>query len=164
MEKESQIKAQPLTTFDKILEWMVLIILAQAFIYVAVNYNNLPGQLGKSWYGGGGVSKNSLWFPFVITSLICWGIYKLNRHPELVNFSAKKDIGFRRKAYHLSTRLLRWISLILALAVSALTVTTVLTALGKLAEIPSILLPFFLILFIGITIFYVIKVLTLSKN
>ncbi len=154
----------PKTSLDSILEWLTWIGLASTFIYLSVSYSSIPAEIGQSLFNGHGTTKNVLWFPPVIVSIICWGIFKLNQHPELLNFPSKPNKPFRTEAYHLATQLLRWISFYLSLAVLAMTIISVKTAIGSMNKGTGYVLPIIIIVFVGTSIFYAVKAFRLPKN
>lgn len=153
-----------LTLLDKILEWTTAAALLGTLIYLLTVYGSLPDQICSGASRASCINVNVIWIPVIVVSLICWGIFKLNRHPELLNFRRSSERPFRKKAYHLATQLLRWISLYAALAVLAVSLTIIGVTKGNLDQRPSFVLPLFLILFMGTPIFYAVKAYTLPKE
>ncbi|WP_338732063.1 hypothetical protein [Mangrovimonas cancribranchiae] len=150
------------TPFDSIIEIITLCFLIISVAIITYYDAQLPNQVpiyfnwpSKDINGMG--AKNLLWVSPIICGIIYLAILKLNQYPWIFNYPTTLTQDNAKQHYKLSTRLLRWINLIVAISCLALTFATIATILYPRLNIDNYLFPTFPILFILPLLVYLIQ-------
>ncbi|RSK41353.1 DUF1648 domain-containing protein [Mangrovimonas spongiae] len=152
----------PKTSFDITIEITTCCLLAFSAIIIAYHYVQLPNKVpiyfnwpSKDANGMG--AKNLLWVSPIISSIICLAVFKLNQYPWIFNYPTTLTQDNAKQHYKLSTRLLRWINLIVAISCLALTFATIATVLYPSLSINNFLFPALPVLFFLPLLLYLIQ-------
>lgn len=154
--------------FDKTLEILTFASILTSIILIIIFYSRLPVRipLHFNWptldeKGLG--TKDILWASPFICSVIAVGIYKLTKHSWNFNYSAQIDEKNAEYNYRQTTQMLRVLNLLVALLCLWITFISILSGLGNESVLDNYLDTFFFILFCGIPMFYLLK-LIINKN
>ncbi len=162
MNERPKIKIEK-SIIDKIIELATFLLIIGTAVLLGFYYNQLPEkvEINFNWpskdNNGFGV-KDLLWISPVICGIICLALYKLNNYPWIFNYPVKITTENAKENYKNSTQMLRAMSLIISLLCLLITLSSVLSGLGKTFILEKYLFPIFPVLLIGIPIVYMIKI------
>lgn len=154
---------------DKAIEILTFLLIVVSAIIIGFHYNQLPERVpihfnwpskGENGFG----AKGLLWTSPIICGIIVLAIYKLNQYPWVFNYPAEINKKNAANNYKVATKMLRIIGVIIALICFVLTVTSILNGLGDTTNFEKYFVPLFLILLIGVPVFYVIIMLIKKKK
>ncbi|WP_224490961.1 DUF1648 domain-containing protein [Robertkochia flava] len=102
---------------DKLIELSSLILLFGMWVYILINYQELPDKIPTHYNFHGEAdafgSKNSIFIIPVIATFLYLGLFLLNRFPHILNYPKKITPDNARKQYALMTRMIRVLNLII---------------------------------------------------
>ena len=118
MKNKPKVKLR-LSTVDKLLEAVSLIILLIIWGIVFFNYSNLPQTIPTHYNASGQADafggKEEIWKPLIVLTILFIVLTFFNKFPQLFNYPVDitEDNAFRN--YTIATRLLRHLKLIIVL-------------------------------------------------
>ncbi|MDX1271164.1 DUF1648 domain-containing protein [Bizionia paragorgiae] len=122
-------------TTDKVIETLTVLSLVFSFGFIGFHYSELPDLVPAHFGLDGKVNrydeKSMIWFLPLLLSVICFGIYILNKQPYLYNYAIKITSENAEKQYRSSTKMMRYINLSLALICAVITYEMVTIALSN---------------------------------
>ncbi|HLV15203.1 MAG TPA: hypothetical protein VKY41_08485 [Xanthomarina sp.] len=155
-------------SLDKGIEILTFALILISALLIGVYYKQLPEKLpiyfnwpSKDKNGFG--TKDLLWVSPILFGLIAIAIYKLNNHLWFFNNPTEvnnKNVEF---LYKMSTQMWRILGLLLAIICLFMTLTSILNGLGNETNFNKYLYPILPIMFIGLPIIYLIKILMNKK-
>ncbi len=103
---------------DKLIEAFTFIIIIFIWGYTLLSYNNLPGTIPIHYNFKGEIdgygSKDTIWLIPIIVTFLVTGLFFLNKHPHIFNYTGNITEENARWNYMLATRLLRMMQLLIA--------------------------------------------------
>ncbi len=159
MEVRPKIKIERTPT-DIILEIMGWVALAGLWIFILMNYSNLPETIPTHFNGAGKVdnygSKATLFMLPIIATLAYIGLTVLNNYPHVFNYPTKLTAENALRQYTGATRMIRYLKLVIVLVFSMIVFMTLQTAAGQSDGLGAWFLPFTLgLIFIPLGIFVI---------
>ncbi|MBQ0769281.1 MAG: DUF1648 domain-containing protein [Bizionia sp.] len=137
---------------DRVLEALTLLSLVFSFAFIGYYYSELPDRVPAHFGLDGEVNrydeKSMIWLIPMLLSAICFGIYKLNKHPYLYNYPIKITQENAKKHYNGASKIIRYINLSIALICAVITYEIVNIALKNTNSF-SLFSNYFLILIIA---------------
>lgn len=142
------------SSLDYILIATIAFLLIASWMFVIINYNNLPDVIATHFDGfgkpNGYGSKNTIWLIPIIFTLLSTGFILGSKHQNLINFP-KRELSLQEKNSNLKVML--FTALLLAIITPFIVYSMTQASLVKNFEMPWIL-PVIL----GIVIVYLIAV------
>ncbi|TYB77353.1 DUF1648 domain-containing protein [Bizionia gelidisalsuginis] len=156
---------------DRIIEALTLLSLLFSFAFIAHHYSDLPDRVPAHFGLDGEVNrydeKSMIWLVPMLLSAICFGVYKLNKHPYIYNYPVKITENNAEKQYRSSTKITRYINLSFSLICAVITYEMVTIALKNSTSF-SLFSNYFLIITIAfltlMPIVMVIKTIVQTKK
>lgn len=155
--------------FDKGIEILTFSLILISAIIIGVYYNQLPEKLpiyfnwpSKDKNGFG--TKDLLWTSPILFGIIGIGLYRLNQYPWIFNYPTDINEKNAEYNYKMSTQMIRILGLFIGIMCLLMTLTSILNGLGNETDFDKYLYPFLPILFIGLPIIYLIKILMNKKT
>ncbi|MDH7444622.1 DUF1648 domain-containing protein [Aquimarina sp. 2201CG14-23] len=152
------------------LEKQTIDLMLEAFVFIGVSilvilpiyyFKELPEMIPTHFNGKGQPdaynSKSMIWTLPVIGLVLCVGLYVLNRYPHVFNYPTKITIDNAVSYYRNATRLIRVLNLIIAWAFVFIMWKSIKVALKTSEGLGTWFLPVFIILMIGVIIYFVLK-------
>ena len=97
--------------FDIVLELISIAVLILMWIYVIIEYPDLPETVASHFNGKGEVdgysSKTYMWFLPIISTVLYIGLFVLNKYPHIHNYMVNITEENALKNYRFSTRIVR---------------------------------------------------------
>ncbi len=154
---------------DKGIEILTFSLILISAIIIGVYYNQLPEKLpiyfnSPSKDNNGLGTKDLLWTSPILFGIIEIGLYKLNEYPWIFNYPTRISEKNAEYNYKMSTQLIRILGLFIGIMCLLMTLTSILNGLGSETDFDKYLYPFSPILFIGLPIIYLIKILMNNKT
>lgn len=167
MSERPKIKIEKSIT-SKIIELTTFLLIIATVVLLDFYYNQLPGkvEINFNWLSkdeNGFGTKDLLWISPLICGIICLALYKLNNYPWVFNYPVEITNENAKENYKNSTRMIRVINFIISLLCFLITLSSVLSGLGRTFTLGKYLFPLFPVLLIGIPIAYMIQI-NLSKK
>tara|TARA_R110000850_G_scaffold167924_1_gene292951 strand:- start:708 stop:1226 length:519 start_codon:yes stop_codon:yes gene_type:complete len=130
------------TTLDNFLDIFSFGILAVALFYTILSYNALPKQVPMHFNYSGTITrygdKSSIWFLNIIGFATVYGLYYLNKFPQIFNYPQKITLANAKKMYSDATRMIRLLSLSIALLFSIITFEIIQVSLNQTKAISTV--------------------------
>lgn len=110
---------------DRVLEALTLLSLVFSFAFIGYYYSELPDRVPAHFGLDGEVNrydeKSMIWLIPMLLSAICFGVYKLNKHPYLYNYPIKITQENAKKHYNRASKIIRYINLSIAFICAVIT-------------------------------------------
>ncbi|MBR9915313.1 MAG: DUF1648 domain-containing protein [Algicola sp.] len=156
--------AVPKTPLDIIIDLITATIILLMFVYTAINYSELPEIVPSHFNGKGEVDGRSdkyiLWLLPCIGLVTFVGLYILNKYPHIHNYMVNITEDNALKNYRLSTRIVRFTNLFVAVVFSVVLFTIIQTAQGHTLRLGSWFIP----VIIGLSILLPIIILIYNQK
>lgn len=154
---------------DKSMEVLTFLLIAVSALLIGIYYQQLPEKspIPFNWPSkdkNGFGTKDLLWASPIICGIIGLALYKLNQYPWIFNYPSEIDQENAAYNYKMATRLVRIIALVIGFMCLSMTLSAILNGLGNTTKFDTYFDPIFLILLIGLPIFYAIKIFRNSKS
>lgn len=150
-----------LSSADKVIEAICLIIIIVLWMGTIFSYSNLPNEIPTHFNAAGEADdfsdKSSIFFLLLLATIIYVGITILNQHPHLYNYLSPVTADNARQLYTTATRVIRMIKLATVLILSGIVYMTIRTAADPNSGLGSWFLPTAIALLLVPNIFYFIK-------
>jgi cytochrome bd-type quinol oxidase subunit 2 len=157
------------TAMDKSLEILTFLLIAGSALLIGVYYAELPEKLpihfnwpSKDKNGLG--TKDLLWASPIICGIIAIGLYKLNQYPWVFNYPTAINEKNAENHYRQATQMLRVLNLLIGFLCLSLTLISVLDGLKIENDLDQYIEPLLPVLFIGLPVLYVVKMLMNKKT
>ncbi|WP_067145371.1 DUF1648 domain-containing protein [Pseudotamlana agarivorans] len=154
---------------DKGIEILTFSLIFISVILIGIYYKQLPEKLpiyfnwpSKDKNGFG--TKDLLWATPILFGIIVLGLYKLNQYPWIFNYPTEINTRNVEYNYKMSTQMLRVLGLLIGIMCFLMTLASILNGLGHDIDFDQYLYPYFPILFTGLPIVYLIRILMNKKN
>jgi uncharacterized membrane protein len=149
---------------DKAIEILTFTLILISALIIGIFYGQLPEKLpiyfnwpSKDENGFG--TKDLLWTNPIICGIIGIALYKLNQYPWIFNYPIKINEKNAEYNYKMATLMLRILGLLIGITGILMTLTSILNGLGNNTDFDKYLYPFLSIVYIGLPIIYLIKIL-----
>lgn len=146
---------------DRILEIICGLLLFLQWFMVIYHFSLLPNIIPTHFNASGEAddfgSKNTIFILPVVATILYLFLTILNRYPHKFNYSAEITSDNVHAHYSLSTKMMRWIKVLIVLIFSILIFTTIQTGNEQEAQIGWWFLPFLIITNLLILMIYFIK-------
>lgn len=156
------------TNFDRFIEVWTCLFFAGSLAMVGLYFSELPekipihySSLSKDKNGFG--SKDILWSSTVVFGIFGIGIYKLNQYYRTAIYPKAKK-GFISYSSRQTIQMFQTLNLSLGISCFLLTLTSILNGLEVENELNNYVKSFVLFLFVGVSLFYLIKILSKKKH
>lgn len=137
---------------DQLIEALTLISFVFSFAFIGYYYSELPDRVPAHFGLDGEVKrydeKSMIWLIPMLLSAICFGVYKLNKHPYLYNYTVKITPENAKNHYKDASKIIRYINFCIALMCAVITYEIVNIALKNTNSF-SLFSNYFLILSIS---------------
>lgn len=154
----------PNQTLDTVLELILLSILVITWVYVFIAYPELPETIASHFNAKGEAdgfsSKSSIWILTLMSTILAVGMYVLAKFPHMHNYMVNITEENALLYYRMSSRLLRYVSIFIALLFLYITYMTIQHAQGKEALFKAYFTPFI----IGSTLIGVVALFIYQQN
>lgn len=166
MKDRPRLKA-PLHSSDKVVEilgWACLLFL---WMWTLVYYGSLPDIIPTHYNAAGeadafGDKRHILGLP-VVATLLFVGMSILNQYPHIFNYPNEINAENALHQYTQATRMMRYLKLAIVITFGAIVVQTTRHAMQSASDLGGWFLPIVLLLFLGPTFYFLIK-MSSSKN
>jgi len=155
----------PASPTDKLLDKLSYAALGFLWIYTAVNYSHLPATIPihfnlKGEMDGYG-SKELLWILPVVVMLVVSLLSFIKKHPDVMNKYSypKRELTPEEFEKHvrLTTRLLRTMQLVIAIAFNLITFEIIRSVNNGKSDMPPYTIPAFIIIMLLPTLIFIYK-------
>lgn len=123
------------TTTDLILELLTLAVLIFSWVDIIIHYPKLPGNIPIHFNGSGQPDAwgdpSTIFLLPIIGTLICIGLFYLNRFPHIFNYPQKITENNAKEMYQKATMMMRILNLTTILILTFISYQTIQTALGE---------------------------------
>lgn len=123
-----------LTTVDKLLEIIGWIVVFVMWAIVVVNYSKLPDIIPIHFNAEGVVdgygSKSMIWILLLVGSILYAGMTYLNKFPHVFSFTTTITPENALQQYTITTKMLRYVKLLIVLIICYLLFKTIYIPLG----------------------------------
>ena len=157
------------TRSDKILEIIGGVLIFAIWVLVLVSYPSLPESIPTHYNGTGEAdafgSKSSIFGLPIVATVLFIGLSILNRHPHTFNYPSEITEKNARYQYQNSTRMLRYLKLVIVIIFGMATYLTIRSAHQETANLGNWFLPLTLgLIFIPVLYFLIRAYRGDSKN
>lgn len=157
------------TISKKSVEALTFLLILISIILIGMFYSELADKIPIyfNWLSkdaNGLAVKNLLWAIPLICSIIGIGIYKLQQYPKTLNYQNEKTTEYVKYSYRQTKQMMRILNLLIGFLCLSLTLMSILDGLGIENNLNHYLKPLAITLFIGMPIFYIIKILRKTKT
>lgn len=146
---------------DKTIEFFTFLAVGVAFVFPLIYFINLPEQIPIHFDGSGNpdrfAAKSTVWALPVVGLLICFGIFKLTKYPQVFNYPQTIRPENAKSIYRTAQKMLRMVNFVIAASLAYITIQTVLTAMGRANGLGSFFLPVFTIALFVIPVLYLVQ-------
>ena len=135
----------PFQTVDVLIELLSVTLILLAWVYVAIEYNELPDTIASHFNSKGQPdgysSKNSILFLPILATIMYLSLFILNKFPHLHNYMVNITEDNALKNYRFSTRILRVVNFFVVLLFSYIVYTIIASAKGSTLSLGDWFLP-----------------------
>lgn len=151
----------PLSSHDRVIEFIALAFLIFLIILPMRYYHDLPGRIPVHFNAAGTPdsygNRTTLWL-LPATGLVLWfAMTILTRFPHIFNFPVRITPENAEVQYRLATRMMRILKAVILIMFCFISYRTIQTAMGKEAGLGKVFLPAFLTVTFGVIIIYLVQ-------
>ncbi len=157
-----------LSAFDKTLELTGYIVLFGLWGLTIFSFINMPGiipiHFGPSGEPNNYGEKTTILILPAIATLLFWGLTKLNKHPDIFNYSVSITKSNAAQQYKYATRLIRFLKLAIVVIFFIIVLFTYLTSIAVTDGLGDWFLPFVFSATLIPTGYYITKSLSAKQD
>ncbi|SHJ69924.1 DUF1648 domain-containing protein [Parasporobacterium paucivorans] len=148
--------------YDVFAEIVCLVLLIGVWIYLFLNWSTIPDEISGHYNAAGEIDRIGRKGELLVLPIISWlmylGMTAIGSFPQIWNTGVTVTEENKERVYRVLKNMLSTLKLILAAVFVYLTINS-----SKSIPLPMQFLPVFLILMFGSIIFFIIKLVRVSK-
>jgi len=152
------------SALDKIMEGLGLLALVLLLALPIYYYPELPDRIPRHYDASGQITayggKGMIWVMPILGLITYAGLFFLNKIPHLFNYPITISPENVARQYHMATRLIRTLNVIIVVTFLYMTYATIQNALGNQEGLGKEFIPVFLFALLGTIAVYLIKAFT----